>query len=262
MLNAMQQTCLITGASAGIGYEFAKIFAAKKYNLVLVARSEDKLKQIAQELKELYQVKVKIIVKDLSLPHSATEILGELKKENIHIDILINNAGVGLQGFFAETSLKKELNMLQLNIVSLTELTKLLLPDMIKNKYGKILNVASVAAFFPGPCMAVYFASKAYILSFSQAINNELEGTGVSCTALCPGGTKTDFFKAGEMENSQLARNMKMADPASVAQEGYVGLMKNKPIVICGLYNKIQIFAIRFIPRFILTRITRHVHEK
>lgn len=258
----MQQTCLITGASTGIGYEFVKIFAAKKYNLVLVARSEEKLKQIAQELKGFHNVKVKIIIEDLSLPNAADAVLAELKKDNIHIDILVNNAGIGLQGFFAETSLKKELDMIQLNIVALTQLTKLLLPAMIKNKYGKILNVASVAGFFPGPCMAVYFASKAYVLSFSQAINNELEGTGVSCTALCPGGTKTDFFKSGEMENSQLAQNMKMADPATVAQEGYVGLMKNKPIVICGLYNKIQIFAIRFIPRFILTRITRRVHEK
>lgn len=258
----MQQTCLITGASTGIGYEFVKIFAAKNYNLVLVARNEEKLKQIAQELKEHHQIKVKIIVEDLSLPNAADAVLAELEKDNIHIDILVNNAGIGLQGFFAETSLKKELDMIQLNIVALTQLTKLFLPAMIKNKYGKILNVASVAGFFPGPCMSVYFASKAYVLSFSQAINNELEGTGVSCTALCPGGTKTDFFKSGEMENSQLAQNMKMADPATVAQEGYEGLMKNKPIVICGLYNKIQIFAIRFIPRFILTRITRRVHEK
>lgn len=258
----MDKTCLITGASGGIGYEFAKLFAADKYNLVLVARNKEKLEKVAAEIKENYQVEVETIAKDLSMPGSAPELVAELTEHKLDIEVLINNAGVGLNGFFIETSAKKELDMMQLNIVSLTHLTKLLLPAMIEKKRGRILNVASMAAFFPGPCMAVYYATKAYVLSFSQALSNELEGTGVTCTALCPGGTKTNFFIEGEMGNSELIKKVNLATASSVAKEGYQGLMRSKTVVVPGFRNKFNAFVTRFIPRKTLARITRKIQEK
>ena len=187
------KTVLITGASSGIGYELTKLFARDRYNLVLVARSESKLQQIASELTQQFGVTVKFITKDLALSTSPIEIWQELQTEGIAIDILVNNAGFATYGLFTETELQAELNMMQLNMATLTHLTKLFLQEMFPRKTGKILNIASTAAFQPGPLMAVYYATKAYVLSFSEALANELQGTGITVTVLCPGPTASGF---------------------------------------------------------------------
>lgn len=190
-----QQTVLITGAASGIGYELARIFARERYNLVLVDIKEKALAEISKDFQEKYNISIKNIVKNLSLTQSANEFFQELQQAGIKIDILVNNAGFGSYGFFNETDLNNELELLQVNVVCVTHLTKLLLKDMLQQGYGKILNVASAAALQPGPLMAVYFASKAFVLSFSEAIANELKGTGITVTALCPGATATPFHK-------------------------------------------------------------------
>ena len=181
------------GASGGIGLEFARILARNKYDLVLVARSTDKLRQLAEELTKTHGIAVKILTADLSKLTAPDEIYRALQSENIAVDILINNAGFALHGKFEQTNLSTELDMIQVNMTSLTHLTKLFLCDMVRRKSGKILNVASTAAFQPGPLMAVYFATKAYVVSFSEAIANELQGTGVTVSVLCPGTDGNEF---------------------------------------------------------------------
>ncbi len=257
-----KKTALITGASSGIGYELAKLFARDGYNLVLVARSEKKLIQIAKEFTDKSDIKIKIITKDLSIPTTPEEIFTNLQQSGIKVDMLVNNAGFGTYGFFHETDLNAELEMLQVNMVSLTHLTKLFLKDMVKQGYGKILNVSSGAAFLPGPLMAVYYATKAYVLSFSEAISNELEGTGVTVTVLCPGATASGFQQRAAMEESKLISGQKIMDAETVAKIGYDGLMSNKTVVIPGLKNKLLAEAIRFIPRKTLLKISRSTNSK
>ncbi|MFQ4140898.1 SDR family oxidoreductase [Chlorogloeopsis sp. ULAP02] len=258
----MGKTALITGASGGIGYELAKLFALDGYNLVLVARSEEKLKKIAKEFTEKSDIKVEIIVKDLSVPTTPTEIFTELQQAGIKVDVLVNNAGFGSYGFFHETDLKSELELLQVNVVSLTHLTKLFLKDMVQQGYGKVLNVSSGAAFQPGPIMAVYYATKAYVLSFSEAIANELEGTGVTVTALCPGPTESSFQQRAAMGQIKLVASQKSMDAETVAKIGYHGLMSNKTVVIPGLKNKLLAEAVRFIPRKMVVKITRSLNSQ
>ncbi len=182
----MNRTALITGASNGIGYELAKVHAEKGDNLVLVARRKDRLDELKKELEEIYKISVFTLEKDLSLPGSALEVFNELKSKDLSIDYLVNNAGFGDFGLFAESDWNKQERMINLNIMSLAHLTRLFLPDMIRNGKGKILNLASTAAFQPGPTMSVYFATKAFVLSFSQALNEELREYGITVTALCP----------------------------------------------------------------------------
>lgn len=256
------RTALITGASGGIGYELAKLFAQDGYNLVLVARSEQKLLQIAQDFTSQYEIKVEIIVKDLALPSAPTEIFTKLQHAGIKVDVLVNNAGFGSYGFFHETDLASELELLQVNIVGLTHLTKLFLPEMVQQGFGKVLNVSSGAAFQPGPLMAVYFASKAYVLSFSEAIANELEGTGVSVTALCPGPTTSGFQSRAAMAESKLVRGQKIMDATTVAKIGYRGLMSNKTVVIPGIKNKLLAEAVRFTPRKLVVNISRSMNSQ
>ncbi|MBK1986822.1 SDR family oxidoreductase [Sphaerospermopsis aphanizomenoides BCCUSP55] len=256
-----QETALITGAASGIGYQLACIFASANYNLVLVDRNEFKLLEIAIDFKEKFDILVKTIVKDLSIPTSPEEIFTELQQAGVHIDILVNNAGFGTYGLFNETNLISELEMLQVNLVCLTHLTKLFLKDMVKMGKGKILNVASAAAFQPGPLMAVYFATKAYVLSFSEAIANELEGTGVAVTVLCPGGTVSAFHERTGMANSKLVKSQKMMDAQTVAQIGYHALMTGKTIVVPGLLNKILAKIVGFFPRKMVTKIVRSMQE-
>ncbi|BAY23502.1 short-chain dehydrogenase/reductase SDR [Calothrix sp. NIES-2100] len=256
-----QKTALITGAASGIGYQLAYIFGRNNYNLVLVDKNEEKLNEIADEFPKKFSIFVKILAKDLSIPTSPTEIFTELQQSSIKVDVLVNNAGFGTYGVFAETDLTTELKMLQVNIVSLTHLTKLFLKDMVEQGYGKILNVASVAAFQPGPLMAVYFATKAYVLSFSEAIANELEGTGVSVTVLCPGPTATEFQKTAAMEDSKIASVNRMMDTERVAKIGYRSLMANKIVVIPGLRNKILTESVRFTPRNLVTKVVKSMHE-
>ncbi len=256
-----KQTALITGAAGGIGYELASIFAAHDYNLVLVDRIGAKLKEIAIKFQEEFGNLVTTIVKDLSISSSPQEIFTELQTANIHVDVLVNNAGFGIYGLFNETDLKSELEMLQLNVVCLTHLTKLFLKDMVKQGYGKILNVSSAAAFQPGPLMAVYFATKAYILSFSEAIANELEGTGVTVTVLCPGSTESAFHQRTGMADSKLLKGKRMMDAATVAKIGYAALMKGKTIVIPGIINQILAKSVNFTPRKLVTKIVRNMQE-
>lgn len=250
------KVALVTGASAGIGYAFCRLLAGEGYDLVLVASHRQKLLETAETLKKSYSVAVKTIAKDLSLPHASDEIYAELNRESIEIDILVNNAGVGSHGFFAETDLTQELALLELNMVALTHLTKLFLKDMLKKRFGKILNVASTAAFQPGPLMAVYYATKAYVLSFSEALAVELKGTGVSVTVLCPGPTKTEFFKRAHMEKPTILSRFAM-DADRVAKVGYEGMMKNKTVVIPGWINRILALVARFSPRKIVARVVK-----
>ncbi|MEH2076768.1 MAG: SDR family oxidoreductase [Nostoc sp.] len=256
-----KKTALITGAASGIGYQLTQIFARHSYNLVLVDKNEQKLTEIINEFPQKFGIFVKILVKDLSIKTSPDEIFTELQQASIKIDVLVNNAGFGTYGTFTETDINIELRMLQVNLVSVTHLTKLFLKDMIEQDYGKILNVASAAAFQPGPLMAVYFATQAYVLSFSEAIANELEGTGVSVTALCPGPTASEFQQTAAMEDSKIASVNRMMDTETVAKIGYRSLMKNKTVVVPGMRNKILTESVRFTPRNLVTKIVRSMHE-
>ena len=255
-VSSRRNTVLITGASSGIGYELAKLFARDGYYLVLVSRGQEALLYAAGTLKETYEVPVTVIVKDLSQPMAATEVAAELRARELSIDVLVNNAGFGMFGVFAEGNLTSELEMMQLNMVSLTHLTKLLLPTMLQRKRGKILNVASTAAFQPGPLMAVYYATKAYVLSLSEALADELRGTGVTVTALCPGPTPTGFQKRSKMETSRLMTG-NLLDAETVARAGYRGLMRGKTVVIPGVRNRLLAFAVRLLPRNVVTRLVR-----
>ena len=256
-----KKTALITGASSGIGYELARVFARNGYDLVLVARSEQQLVQLADELKATYGSEVVVMKKDLSLSTAPGEIVAELEQRVIAIDALVNNAGVGAFGMFTELDLDTQLRMMQVNMVTLTHLTRLLLPPMLERRSGKILNVASTAAFQPGPLMTVYYATKAYVLSFSEGLVNELQGSGVSVTALCPGPTASGFQKRAVMEDSRLVQGGLMSAQA-VAEIGYRALMKNQAIVIPGLRNRVMALSVRVTPRAIVRRFVRRIQER
>lgn len=256
-----RQTALITGASGGIGAAFAEIFARNGYNLVIIARNKQVLETSVADLSRAFGITVTPLTKDLARPEAPTEIVAELQGQAIHIDVLVNNAGFGTYGLFTETNLKDELEMMQLNMVTLTHLTKLLLAEMIQRHSGKILNVASTAAFQPGPLMAVYYATKAYVLSLSEALANELQGTGVSVTALCPGPTRSGFQSRAAMEDSKLFSGGIM-DVQTVARIGYHGLMSKKAVVIPGLRNKLLAWGVRLTPRNLVTRIARRNQER
>jgi uncharacterized protein len=245
---ANYSTALITGASSGIGYQLAKLFAHDGYNLVLVSRNETRLNEVAAELLQQYgQVHVTVIAKDLSKDGSAQEVYQETQAQGIHVDVLVNDAGFGEHGLFAETDLDKELAMIHLNVLSLTHLTKLYLRDMLAKKQGRILQLASVASYQPTPLLAVYAATKAYVLSFSEALVNELKDTGVSVTALIPGATDTNFFIAAGAENSNAAHGS-LSDPAEVAKAGYQALMRGEDKVVVGLKNQVMTAASNVLP--------------
>lgn len=255
-------TALITGASNGIGLELAKVHASKGGDLVLVARNKSKLDELKTELEREYKIKVYTIGKDLSLTDAAQEVFDETKKQNIQIDYLINNAGFGDFGMFAETDWNKELQMINLNIKTLTQFTKLYLQDMVKRKNGKIMNVASTAAFQSGPTMAVYYATKAYVLNFSEAIDNEVSDKGVTVTALCPGATESGFQAAAAMEESNLVKGKKLPTSKEVAEYGYVAMLKGKTVAIHGFMNRILANSVRFMPRALVVKVTRKMQDK
>jgi short-subunit dehydrogenase len=248
-------TALITGASGGIGLELARIFAREGYDLVLVARSRERMDELARELKP---ASVQVIARDLTLPGAAEEIQRDVPK----VDVLVNNAGYGVYGPFVKTQLAAEIGMIQLNVTVLVALTKLYLPGMVAAKYGRIMNVASTAAFQPGPLMAIYYATKAFVLSFSEAIANELRGTGVTVTALCPGPTATGFIAEAKLEKSRLFKLMKLMDARTVAEAGYRALMAGKPVVVTGLMNKVLAQSVRFSPRGLVAKIARKMQEE
>jgi uncharacterized protein len=257
----VSKTALVTGASSGIGLELARLFAADGFDCVLVARSEDKLRTLAAQLEATHQIKSTVIAKDLSKANAVDEVFEEVTAAGLTVDALVNNAGFPVFGLFTDTDLETELEMLQVNVVALTALTKLFLKGMVERRHGWILNLASTAAFEPGPLMAVYYASKAYVLSFSEALANELQQTGVIVTALCPGPTRTGFQKRGAMEDSRLVRGQ-IADARSVALGGYRGLMAGKTIVIPGLGNKLIPLVVRLSPRKMVTRVVRRMQER
>jgi short-subunit dehydrogenase len=252
-------TALITGASSGIGLELAKVHASKGGDLVLVARSKAKLDELKTELEQQFKVKVYVIGKDLSILNAAQEVYNETTQKNIQIDYLINNAGFGDFGMFAETDWNKEQQMINLNITCLTQFTKLYIQDMVKRGSGKIMNVASIASFQPGPKMAVYFATKAYVLSFSEAIDNEVSDKGVSVTTLCPGPTESGFQAAAAMGESPLFKGKKLPSSKEVAEYGYKAMMKGKTVAIHGIMNWILANSVRFTPRALVLKITRKI---
>lgn len=252
---------MITGASLGIGHELAKLFARDKHALVLVARNRQKLEQIAMELKSLGAPQVTVIAKDLGELEAPDEIFAETERRKIQIDFLVNNAGFGERGPFLKTNLDNELEMVQVNIVALMHLTKLYLPGMVQREFGRIMQVASTAAFQPGPFMAVYYATKAFVLSFSEATWEELRGTGVTVTALCPGATETGFAARAGMLNSRLFK-MRVMPAEPVAALGYRGMMAGKPLVVTGLRNLLMAFSVRFGPRAVVRKIVRRIQEQ
>ncbi|HEX4959860.1 MAG TPA: SDR family oxidoreductase [Thermoanaerobaculia bacterium] len=258
-----RQTALVTGASGGIGLELARAFAAGGYDLVLVARSGGKLEELAAELRTRHGITARVIATDLAKPESPEELVCELEQAGVTVDVLVNNAGFAVFGRFAESDLHAELEELQVNVVTLTHLSKKLLPGMLARRRGGILNVASTAAFQPGPLMAVYYATKAYVLSLSEALAEELDGTGVTVSALCPGPTATGFTARAGLEGSKLLSGpMKSMDAATVAREGYEGFRAGKRIVIPGLVNKIGAQAVRAMPRKVATRIVKRMQER
>lgn len=259
----MHKTALITGATTGIGLELTKLLAADGYALVLVARSEQRLSEIAADLKAKFNVSVKVIAKDLAVTGNAKDLARQLQEEDISVHTLVNNAGFGISGTFTEIDLQRELEMIQLNVISLVILTKLFASEMVKRGEGRILNVASTAAFQPGPFMLSYYATKAFVLSFSEGLAEELKESGVTVTALCPGPTDTRFSKRAEVQKSALFQGslMPVLDPSVVAKIGYRGLQKGQRIVIPGLTNKIGVQAVRFSPRRLVTLVTKHLNK-
>ena len=248
-----RETALITGASSGIGWDFAHIMAPD-FDLIVTARNQKKLEELASQLESARGARVHVIPADLARPQAPEEIFAEIAHRGLQVDALVNNAGFGAYGAFKSTSLQEELDMLQVNVTAVTHLTKLALPGMLERKRGRILNVASTAGFQPGPLMAVYYATKAYVISFSEAIANELKGTGVTVTCLCPGPTATEFAARADMEKSRLFMLGRMRSQ-DVARAGYRGMLRGKRLVIPGLMNKLVMQSVRFTPRKMVTAI-------
>jgi uncharacterized protein len=256
------ETVLVTGASGGIGAELARVFAKSGSALVLTARSVDKLEALAKELREKQGVSVRVVAADLATADGPRRLLERLAQEGEQVDVLVNNAGHGGFGAFAETEWGDKAGMLQLNVVSLTELTQRLVPGMVARKRGGVLNLASTAAFQPGPLTAVYSATKAYVLSFSEALAEEVRRSGVTVTTLCPGATDTGFATRAAMGDSKLFKQKRLPDAATVAQAGYEGFRRGAAVVIPGLQNKFLAHSVRFMPRGWVTRIVRRMQER
>ncbi len=257
----MRRTALVTGASSGIGLELARCFAADGWDLVLVARHEDQLREVASELAARHGNAALVLAADLSQAESPAQIVERLSKEGVEIEALVNNAGFGAVGPFVASDLTTALGMLEVNVVALTRLTRLFLPAMLERRRGYVLNVASTAAFQPGPLMAVYYASKAYVLSFSEAIADELRGTGVKVTTLCPGPTTTGFAAVAATESSRLFQTRRPMSAPRVAAFGYRAMMRGQRVAVPGAANKLLALAVRFTPRRLVTVITRKLQE-
>ncbi len=258
----MIRTALITGASSGIGLELAKIHARNGDHLVITARREERLRELKQELEENFDTKVVVFPIDLAKPSSPEKIFEFTEKHKISIDYLVNNAGVGDYGFFRDSNWKRQQSIIDLNIKSLTHLTHLYLPSLLERKKAYIMNVASVAAFQPGPLMSVYYASKHYVLAFSEALDNELSDTGVSVTTLCPGPTFSEFQDHANMEKSKLFDRFPVATSKEVAEYGYKAMLKGKRVAVYGLMNKITASVVGIFPRNFVTAVARKIQER
>jgi len=261
MESKTRKTALVTGASSGIGYELAKVFAKEGNDVVLVARTKDALEELAGELRKAHSVDAWSIPVDLSDPAASGMIRDALEKRSLVVDYLVNNAGIGARGRFSDLDLNLQLDMVQVNMTALTHLTRLLLPGMLGRKAGRILNVASTAAFVSGPLMAVYYASKAYVLSLSVALANELKGTGVTVTALCPGPTRTGFVKRAGTQDTRLFKQDGVMEASEVALAGYRGMMEGKEVVVPGLRNKLLAAGVRLVPRGMAAQAARRLNE-
>ena len=250
------ETVLVTGASSGIGRELARCFAADGCRLVLVARKRHALQALADELRQAHQTQAEILPADLSEREAPARIFGHLEANGTRVDVVVNNAGFGAYGEFTELPASRQLDMVQVNVTALTHLTRLFLPGMLERRRGGILNVASVAGFEPGPLMAVYFATKAYVLSFSEAIAEELSGTGVTVTALCPGATATNFAEAAKGRFSRRFQQLAMS-AESVARIGYRAFRKGQVVAVSGWRNRCLAFSVRLGPRSLVRKIAR-----
>ena len=252
----MKKTVLITGATSGIGYEFSKIFMENHYNVILGGRNLEKLIELEEFSKKKY-VSAYIYKVDFSLSEDIDILYEKIKTEVGRVDILINNAGIGLNGEFNEIDWQKQLDIINVNIISLTKLTKLILKDMLDQKEGRILNVASTGAYQPGPLISVYYASKAYVLSFSQALREEVKDKGINVVTLCPGATKTNFSKRAGKGDLDVAMSAK-----EVAEYGYKALMNNKAICIPGIMNKVLVFLSKVSPTTLNAKIVKKIQNK
>jgi len=255
-----KETVLITGASSGIGMGLAKLFAADGSDLVLVARREDRLNELAEELKSEHGIEVHVLPKDLSKKTSPKEIFNHLKKEKIEIDVLVNNAGFGSRGMVSELDTDLQVDMVQVNAAALTHLTSLFLPGIIERGQGGILNVGSLAGFQPGPNLAVYFATKAYVLSFTEALAEEISNPNIKISCFAPGPVKTEFGEKSDLENSLLFK-VSLMDLEPAVKAGYEGFRKGKTIVIPGLKQQIVPFLNRFTPRLIVRKIAKKLNS-
>lgn len=256
MIGSKEKYALVTGASSGIGYELAKLFADDGKSIVVVARSRDKLEDLKIEVENKHGTKVRVLAKDLSKPEAPQQIFSELEKEHLEVDVLVNNAGFGNYDRFSETDLQQELEMIQVNVISLLHLTKLFLKMMLDNKSGWILNVGSIGSFVPAPREAVYGATKSFVLSFSETLASELKGTGVSVTCLCPGFTYTGFQERAIGKPPPPITQRLMMDADKVARSGYKALRKGRGMVLPGPINSFLFsFLIRFLPRSLVARL-------
>jgi short-subunit dehydrogenase len=258
-----RETAVVTGASSGIGLALSRLFARDGSDLVLVARGRDRLETLARELRDSHGVKATVLAEDLADRASPERIVRTLEDGGIEIDALVNNAGFGTYGPFVDSDPGVTMDLVEVNVAALVHLTRLLCPGMVARRRGRILNVASTAAFQPGPLMATYYASKAFVLSFSEALANELTGSGVTVTALCPGPTHSEFQRRAGMEASRLVSGMvPMMDSASVARAGYRGMRRGKTLVIPGVANRLGAFSIRVAPRRLVTALMRRIQER
>lgn len=257
-----KKTALITGASSGIGREFAKILGNDDYDLILVALGRDGLEVVREQIQaHSKHTHIKIFDLDLSKTENIDSLYAELKADKIHVDVLINNAGFGHLGNFHEEDWRREKGMIDVNVTAVVYLSHLFIPEMVRKGAGKILNVASTAAFQPGPRMAVYYATKAFVLNFSEAVAIELEGSGVTVTALCPGPTATHFQSVAGVHNSRRFRNKVLPSPREVAEYGYRAMKKGKRVAIYGWLNNVLVFSVRFLPRHLLDHISEYIQD-
>lgn len=257
----MYKTALITGASGGFGREFADILASEGYDLVLVARNKEKLEDLAAALEKYYGIETYVFPADLSRKGAANYIYEFTKLMDLEIDVLINNAGFGDYGYFVDSDWQKQEDMINVNITSLAHLTHLYSRDMVKNGYGRIMNVASVAGFMPGPMMANYYATKNYVLSFTEALAVELQPMGVTLTALCPGPSDTDFEKAANAQSSGLFEGMYVMDARTVAEYGYAKMLAGKTVAVPGAVNKALVGAAKIAPKGIVRNLVYRIQR-
>jgi hypothetical protein len=256
-------TAIVTGASSGIGLELARLLAADRHHVTLVARDRDRLERLAGELKATYGREAAVIVADLAEPGAPEAIVRQIEGAGRDVAVLVNNAGLGSQGPFAAAELTRELAIIQVNVTALAHLTGLVLPGMVRRGSGRIFNVASTAGFQPGPLMATYYASKAFVVSFSEALAGELRGSGVTVTCLCPGPTRTDFQRRAGMHGIRIASGLPpMMEAATVARAGYRALRRGARLSIPGLLNRLGVFSLRLAPRRLVTAVVRRMNER